>query len=100
MSQKSSLPQVIQFVSEALMPDTLAETSKSPASSIAFIKDRSGWVIGLCLGLLAVLTGLLAFQTEDSGFRLAMLAFTVFGAAMAAAESGRRLAHMRRIATG
>jgi hypothetical protein len=25
MSQKSSLPQVIQFVSEALMPDNLAE---------------------------------------------------------------------------
>jgi hypothetical protein len=33
MSQKSSLPQVIQFVSEALMPDFSAITSSEPVQN-------------------------------------------------------------------
>jgi hypothetical protein len=69
-----------------------------PAESFAFLQDKSGWAIGLMLGVLAAAAASAASQTDEIEFRVAMIGFAVFGAGMAAGEIGRRLRHLRKMA--
>ena len=51
MSQKSSLPQVIQSVSEALMPDNQVADLDARSNYPPAIPDEATYVKGCCKGL-------------------------------------------------
>jgi hypothetical protein len=80
-----------------LRPGRFRGPATDPSKSRMFLQDETGWIIGLGLALFALLTAGAAIGTDDFEFRLAMLGFTGFGSAMAAAELGRRIMHSRRL---